>query len=194
MTRRIHHSTAFVICLVLGALASGCQSGTPDSTTAPGSSGAPVAAQPSPTPSASPVHAQDPELQQDSDEQRMLVLINRHRANNGARPLKTHDTLIRSARWLSEDMAARDYMRHVDSLGRDSFQRMDAFDYDGSGLRGENIADGNGDADATFVQWMDSPGHNANMLNPHYTLIGIARAYGADSKYGWYWTTDFGSD
>ena len=30
------------------------------------------------------------------------------------------------------------------------------------------------------------------MLNPNYTVIGIARAFNANSKYGWYWTTDFG--
>lgn len=180
--------------MALGAFTSGCQAGSPASRAASGASSAPLATTPAPAPSAAAGPAEDPAIQQDSDEQRMLILINRHRANHGAHPLKIHDTLIRSARWLSEDMATRDYMRHVDSLGRDSFQRMDAFDYDGLGWRGENIADGNGDADATFVQWMDSPGHNANMLSTHYTLIGIARAYSADSKYGWYWTTDFGSD
>lgn len=37
-----------------------------------------------------------------------------------------------------------------------------------------------------------SSGHNQNMLNPNYRVIGIARAYDAASSYGWYWTTDFG--
>src|SRR5262249_37646272 len=31
-----------------------------------------------------------------------------------------------------------------------------------------------------------------NMLGSGFNVIGIGRAYGASSTYGWYWTTDFG--
>jgi hypothetical protein len=30
------------------------------------------------------------------------------------------------------------------------------------------------------------------MLNPNYTVVGIARAFNANSTYGWYWTNNFG--
>jgi uncharacterized protein YkwD len=30
------------------------------------------------------------------------------------------------------------------------------------------------------------------MLNPNFVVIGVGRAYGAYSTYGWYWTTDLG--
>lgn len=124
----------------------------------------------------------------------MLVLINQHRTDNGLQPLRLQRLLSRSARWLSQDMATRSYLSHTDSQGRDSFQRMDAFGFELNGWRGENIACGNGDSDKTYLQWLYSPGHNANMLGEHYTLIGIARAYDSSSAYGWYWTTDFGSE
>ena len=133
-------------------------------------------------------------MSQDAEEKQMLVLINQHRSDSGYAPLRSNALLIRSARWLSQDMAARSYLSHTDSLGRDSFERMDAFGFELNGWRGENIACGNGDATATYFQWLNSPGHNANMLGAHYTLIGIARAYDPNSQYGWYWTTDFGTD
>ena len=56
----------------------------------------------------------------------------------------------------------------------------------------ENIAAGNSTAQATFNQWQNSPGHNANMLNSSYIVIGIGRATGGGT-YGTYWTTKFSS-
>jgi hypothetical protein len=57
----------------------------------------------------------------------------------------------------------------------------------------ENIAAGNSTAQATFEQWRNSSGHNANMLHSNMRTIGIGRAFVAGSPYGWYWTTEFGS-
>ena len=68
----------------------------------------------------------------------------------------------------------------------------DGFGYSGASA-GENIAAGNATAAATFAQWKSSPGHDANMLGASYRVLGVARAYAADSAYRWYWTTDFGS-
>jgi uncharacterized protein YkwD len=133
-------------------------------------------------------------IAQDLEEHEMLRLINKHRAVHKLDPLRLEAKLVAAARWLSEDMAARLYFGHTDSLGRNPFQRMDAFDFDQAEWRAENIACGNGAAPKSFGQWLNSPGHNAHMLSPHYTVIGIARAFNADSSYGWYWTTDFGSD
>jgi uncharacterized protein YkwD len=55
----------------------------------------------------------------------------------------------------------------------------------------ENIAAGNSTAQATFNQWLNSPGHNANMLGSSFTVIGIGRATGG-GQYGVYWTNVFG--
>lgn len=56
---------------------------------------------------------------------------------------------------------------------------------------GENIAAGNSGAQGTFDQWVDSPGHNENMLGSNFAVVGIGRATGGGT-YGAYWTTVFG--
>ena len=143
--------------------------------------------------------AQTPTL--DSQESAFLTLINNYRSQNGAGPLQVSVALENSSTWMSNDMAAKNYFSHTDSLGRDPFTRMAAFGYPYSPA-GENIAAGNSDAQSTFTQWQtacdpDASGactyaHKQNMLNPSYVVIGIGRAYSASSTYGWYWTTDFG--
>jgi uncharacterized protein (TIGR03437 family) len=129
----------------------------------------------------------------DSEEQMVLRLINEYRAQNGLVQLRASISLTRASDWLSADMAAKNYFSHTDSQGRDPFVRMAAFGYNYPAAKGENIAAGYQDAVRTFNQWKNSAGHNATMLNPGYRVIGIARVYGAATRYKWYWTTDFGS-
>ncbi len=67
---------------------------------------------------------------------------------------------------------------------------------------GENIAAGSSTAQGAFDQWKNACdpdawgactyAHRLNMLNRNYMVIGVGRAYGSASTYGWYWTTDFG--
>jgi cell division septation protein DedD len=128
----------------------------------------------------------------DSEEQAFLSLINQYRASNGLAPLTLNNTLNNVARWMAEDMAAKNYFSHTDSLGRDPFVRMGDFGYTYNTWKGENLAAGVADALGAFELWKGSPSHNANMLNPHFKVIGIARAYGASSSFGWYWATEFG--
>jgi uncharacterized protein YkwD len=129
----------------------------------------------------------------DAEETAFVTLINQYRAQNGRAPLQVSVALTASSKWMSVDMATKDYFSHTDSLSRDPFARMAAFSYTYSGYSGENIAAGNASAEDTFTQWKNSPGHNANMLESSYNVIGVGRAYAATSSYGWYWTTDFGS-
>lgn len=138
----------------------------------------------------------------DTEQLNFLTLINNYRAQNGAGPLQISLTLQQSSQWMSEDMAAKNYFSHTDSLGRDPFTRMAAFGYSYGTYKGENLAAGNSSAQGALTQWQnacdaDSSGactyaHRVNMLNPNYKVIGIGRAYGAGSTYRWYWTTDFG--
>jgi uncharacterized protein YkwD len=127
----------------------------------------------------------------DSEERAFLGLINDYRAQNGIAPLQVSVTLTQASDWMSNDMALKNYFSHTDSQGRDPFVRMTAFNYKYS-TAGENIAAGNASAQDTFTQWKNSPGHNANMLNANYKVIGIGRAQNSSSTYNWYWTTDFG--
>jgi uncharacterized protein YkwD len=138
----------------------------------------------------------------DSEEWVFLNLINDYRAQHGVGPLRVSAALQNSSRWMSTDMATKNYAGHTDSLGRDPHTRMVAFHYPYSPW-GENIAGGFPDAQNALHDWDEACdanaagrctyGHRNNMLNPNFKVIGIGRAYKAGSAYGgWYWTTDFG--
>src|SRR5262249_14214427 len=89
--------------------------------------------------------------------------------------------------------ATYNYFGHDLHDGTSFSQNMINFGYTNfGGTSGENIAAGYSTASSVFSAWKSSVGHNANMLMANYTAIGIGRAYGAKSTYGWYWTTDFG--
>ena len=144
-----------------------------------------------------PVHAavscDVADLTIDGEEQAFLTLINNYRAQSGAPALGISQTLNRASSWMSVDMANKNYLSHTDSLNRDPFQRMANCDV-ATAAQAENVAAGYETAAAVFEGWRTSPGHNANMLNPAYLSIGIARAFNAGATYGWYWTTNFSSE
>jgi uncharacterized protein YkwD len=126
------------------------------------------------------------------EELAFLKLINDYRAQNGLGPLVLTQTLGAASEHHSVDMAVNNYFAHILFDGTDWSQNMTNYGYTYNTYRGENLAAGNESASATFTQWKNSAGHNANMLTANYTAIGIGRAYGATSTYKWYWTTDFG--
>ncbi|MBS1859721.1 MAG: hypothetical protein JST11_30395 [Acidobacteria bacterium] len=137
----------------------------------------------------------------DSEGWAFLTLINNYRTQNGLGPLQVSATLQNASQWMSADMAANNNASHTDSLGRSTGTRLAAFGYYYTPW-GENISGGSSDAQSAFSGFQnacdpDASGnctyaHRQNMLNPAFQAIGIGRAYGASSTYGWYWTTDFG--
>ena len=128
-----------------------------------------------------------------SVERGMVSQINKYRKAKGKPRLELDVKLTKSAEWLSRDMAAYEYFSHTDRLGRDPFARLAYFKYPTNSWRGENLAAGNEGVSATLLQWKNSEGHRVNMVNGNFRAIGIARVYDADSPYGYYWTTTFGS-
>ena len=127
----------------------------------------------------------------DGEEQAFLALINAYRAQNGLGALAMSQTLGAAAEHHSLDMANNNYFSHTMLDGTTVEQNLQNHGYP-DGTYGENIAAGMATADVALTTWQNSPGHNANMLRSSYQAIGIARAYNANSEYGWYWTTIFG--
>ena len=128
----------------------------------------------------------------DAEELAFVTLINNWRAQNGAGPLSVTSTITHAAEWMNNDMGQNHYFSHTDSLGRSPWDRMCYFGYCYSTWKGENIAAGYTTGQAVFNAWKASSGHNANMLNPNFKVMGLSRLYVSGSDYGWYWTNDFG--
>jgi uncharacterized protein YkwD len=128
----------------------------------------------------------------DRETRGFLVRLNRYRQKKGLKPLKMDKKLRRAAQWMSEDMAANNYLGHHDSKGRDPFKRLADFGYNYNTYKAENVAGGQQTATEVLHSWQSSRTHNRNMLDPHFTVIGIGFFYGKKSKYGWYWATSYG--
>lgn len=117
-------------------------------------------------------------------EQELMNLINAHRQANGVGALKASPNLSRAAAWMSEDLNGSGVFSHTDSLGRSAFARVLQCGYSGNGA-GENIAM-TGSAASAFNLFLTSPGHNANMLNSAWSVIGVGQT-------GRMWVVDFGT-
>jgi hypothetical protein len=128
-----------------------------------------------------------------SEEIAVLDLINRYRRENGKQPLSLSPALIQVSRWMSQDMANKNYLGHTDSLGRDPFKRLADFGYPSNSYRGENLAAGFELAAGAIEGWKNSPGHNRNLLLNEFKYIGISRVFNPDTGYKWFWSTEFGS-
>ena len=128
----------------------------------------------------------------DTEEEMFLELINQYRQEQGLATLVTRSELTATAFWKSWDTALENYFSHTDSQGRNPFQLMSAFGYLEWCWRGENLAGGYETAKSAFKAWERSPGHNANMLHPEFSEIGISRFADPAGDYGWYWATEFG--
>lgn len=127
----------------------------------------------------------------ESMETQVVTLINNHRKANGLPALKVNTKLNVASHKHSLDMAQRGYFSHTSKDGRSPWDRIRAAGYT-CGTMGENIAAGQRTAQQVFDGWKKSPGHNKNMLNRNFKSIGIGLVQMPGSKYGYYWTTDFG--
>lgn len=137
----------------------------------------------------------------DPEELRFLSSINDYRQEHDLAPLLLSDALTLASERHSEDMGRYGFFSHYTAkssyfpASASPLDRMACSGYDHSNsARSENIAVGYETAEESFEAWRASPGHNAAMLGDEMRVIGIARVYAPDSEYGWYWTTDFGSE
>jgi uncharacterized protein YkwD len=109
-------------------------------------------------------------------EQQLVVEINRVRAANGVRPLRTNARLRAAARAHSRDMVAHGYLGHG-NFGR----RLQNYGVRARAI-GENVAWGAGgsvNARAVVEGWMNSPWHRANLLSREFRRIGVGVATGS---------------
>ncbi len=114
-------------------------------------------------------------------EMRIYQLTNMERRKRYLPPLTKDDTLVTVARAHSDDMLRRNFFNHVDPDGKAPQDRIIPAYSRSIARTGENIWGGHGYdysdsklmARVIMDSWMSSPGHRANLLNPHYTNIGV---------------------
>jgi len=171
----------------------GVDSGTRDGST-PDYSGGPSAGLPGggANPGSNPEDAS-------AAEQSVFDLVNQEREKAGVGPLSWCDGLAELAKAHSNDMCDRGFFSHVNPEGEGPGDRASA-GHAGSytftpvypnpyfGL-GENIAMGQTTAAQVMDDWMNSPGHRANILKGGYTHIGVGVCDGC----GKHWTQCFGT-
>ncbi len=117
----------------------------------------------------------------------ILDLTNTYRRHRGLNTLRAHAAASAVVEAHAADMAARSYFAHVSPEGTDPFDRLKAegITYRGAG---ENIAAGQVDAFAAFIGWVNSPGHQTNLVGD-YEALGTGVCFGGD--YGVYYGQNF---
>ncbi|TSC61210.1 MAG: hypothetical protein Athens041674_844 [Parcubacteria group bacterium Athens0416_74] len=107
----------------------------------------------------------------------LVDLTNGDRAANNLASLSLNPRLVAVAQAKANDMAAKSYFSHISPEGRDPWywfkQEKYAFEY-----AGENLAVDFSDSMDVERAWMNSSTHRKNILDPHFTEIGIATAVG----------------
>ena len=119
----------------------------------------------------------------------VVRLVNVERAKEGLPALGTFDSLTKSAEIRAPETAK--LFSHDRPDGSSCFTALDATGASkGAYTSGENIAAGSSTAADVVEQWMNSPGHRANILNKDFTHIGVAYCK-SSSGYGHYWVQMF---
>ncbi|MEY9998101.1 uncharacterized protein YkwD [Streptomyces sp. V4I8] len=118
---------------------------------------------------------------------RILQLVNQERAKSGLQPLALNAKLNGAAQGYANQMARTGVYAHTGSDGSSPGDRIKRAGYDWSRWA-ENIHHRKGSPEVIMADWMKSPLHRANILDPRLKEIGI----GVDAS-GSYWTQNFGN-
>ncbi len=129
----------------------------------------------------------------------IYLFTNAERESVGVDKLQRIALMEEIAKEHSQDMADRDYFRHVTPEGLDPTDRVMRAGYDCTRDHGSYYAYGLAEniswvsgiehnetaqdiAQDVVTSWMSSPGHSANILEPAYDRIGIGVAFSEDGK------------
>ncbi|KZS48487.1 SCP-like extracellular [Paenibacillus glucanolyticus] len=113
--------------------------------------------------------------QKDSSQfaQQVLDLVNKERSKAGLGSLTMDEELSKMAMAKAEDMYDNNYFDHNSPTHGSPMDMMKEYGITYNSA-GENIAKGQTSPSQVMKDWMNSPGHKANILNKSYTKIGIA--------------------
>ncbi|MBB6713114.1 CAP domain-containing protein [Clostridium gasigenes] len=111
-------------------------------------------------------------------EQAIFARVNKERSANGLGALSYNNTMQNYGRIKSKDMGDRGYFDHANPEGELIIARMkkDGVNYNSWGENIAYIQGGSNNAslaDQFMTNWMNSPGHRANILLGNFASIGV---------------------
>ena len=139
--------------------------------------------------SSEPVACSRP-LYEDTWKAEILRLVNAERARRGVGALTWSAALEAEATRYACELISDDFFAHVNPrTGSTLASRARAAGYE-YWIVGENLAAGQTDPASVVSDWMNSPEHRENILNPAFTEMGVGIRTGGD--YGIYWVQELG--
>lgn len=182
---------AGLLVVPLGLLA-GCEPGGAFSLAPAATSAMPTASAPNSQPSSYPVFSQPGVKPANVEElaDQVVDAVNAERAKSGLQPVVLSDRLSQIADDYANRMVMGDFFSHDDpfngsTVARRAMQKGYMF-Y----KVGENLAAGQQDVTEAMKDWMDSPSHRANILDPDFKEMGLGIRDGG--RHGRYWVQEFG--
>ena len=123
---------------------------------------------------------------------RVLELVNIERANAGVAPLVLDEALCNAANMRAIEMDRTGEFSHTRPNGNSYFEVFNICGV-GSGTYGENIAWASYgmSPEKLVLEWMNSEGHKANIINSNYTRMGLGYSTGVAGEDGHYWAQEF---
>ena len=103
-----------------------------------------------------------------------------------------NEQLAAAARKHSDDMAQNDFMSHDSSDGTPFKSRIQNEGYTSYDKIGENVAVGQESVAVVVAEWMESPGHCKNIMDPRFDEMGMALEKNSTGSWKRYWTLDLG--
>lgn len=107
----------------------------------------------------------------------LVDITNVNRLSENLNPLEFSAVLASAAQLKANDMATKGYFAHTSPEGKTPWYWFTQSGYNFL-YAGENLAVNFVDSEDVARAWMNSAGHRANILNDHFTEIGIAIASG----------------
>lgn len=108
----------------------------------------------------------------------LIGLTNSARTSSSEMTLANNTLLDKAAALKAEDMAKKGYFAHTSPTGITPWYWFQEAGYRFK-YAGENLAVNFVDSQDVMNAWMRSPNHRENILDPHFTEIGIGVAQGA---------------
>lgn len=107
----------------------------------------------------------------------LITLTNQERSKNNISTLQENSLLDQAASLKAEHMLKNGYFAHNAPTGETSWYWFDKVNYNYH-YAGENLAISYYNPKELMNDWMNSPTHRANILNPNFQDIGMAVVYG----------------